>query len=281
MKTAAILAMMLSLQKPGVSLFSQVVVDKDSPRACSNKYRPACAKPKYNKYWQAYTRPESWEEGVRRYALIAATIHAISREEVAAARFHGSQSELSRYLVGVAYHESRYRRDIHSGRGPAARGDCKYIDVAGERKRVYGSCRSVCLGQIMRVKDSYQSPRGYQHESLPGVDAAATRRCIETIADHITEAHTRCGRKHGGRASPTCVFGTYGGVPNPSHDERIQDRVKTFRKAEHPPRLGAKARRVAGLPAPPQRKRKKRHHRRNKAANRAPRRRAGKARNSR
>ena len=243
--------MMLALQKPGVSVFSQVVVKQNSPPACSNRYRPACAKPKYNKYWGTFTRPESWKEGVRRYALIAATIDTVSREEVAAARFHGPAEELARYLLGVAFHESRYRRDIHAGRGAAARGDCKYVDVDGERKRIHGSCRSVCLGQIMRVENSYVSPRGYPHESLAGVDAAATRRCIETIADHIGQAHTRCGRKHQGRASPTCVFGTYGGVPNPRHDERIQDRVKTFRKAASPPALKEETRRVAGLPAAP------------------------------
>jgi hypothetical protein len=150
MKAEAILAWMLSLQPPGASIYSQVVVEPNSSPACDDAVSLLCQPPKWSEAHGAYTRAETWDEGLPRYWTIAQSIAATG--DVAPA------------VLTVVYHESGFRRDTHSGVGKWARGD---------------QGRSYCLGQRLLGKRNPAGPK------LEGIDRAATDRCIAAVVRHL------------------------------------------------------------------------------------------------
>jgi hypothetical protein len=101
--------------------------------------------------------------------------------------------------------------------------------VAGRQVVVEGSCRSHCLGQVM-LEPGQATRRGYLADDLVGVDRAATRRCIETVVDLLSDAHARCSAGKAGQTvtRPSCVLGLYGAVPGWERDPRIAARAKTY-----------------------------------------------------
>lgn len=213
-----ILAIMLSMMTPGGSAYSRTVVAKGAVTACPSHLSPAsplCAAPRWSPAWGAYTRAESRTEALKRWHGIAQQIAAVSSRPPKGWR--GSPDLLARYIIAITRNESGWRKDVHAGIGPRSLGD---------------GGRSGCLGQVMRTRRGWRSPRGYQWHSLMGTDEASTRRCLETVADYLAHASKRvCGQA----MRPACLFSAYGGGVK-ARDPRIVARVATlaatYRKVE-------------------------------------------------
>lgn len=197
-----ILAAMLWLQVPGASLYSKQVAAKDDPRPCKNVYDPMCRAPRWSPWHKAYVIVEQWATGLHRYHTIA---------KVLAAETEG-KPKLRKIVLTSLYHESGFREDIHSGKGPASRGDCKWTGKGKKRKRVPGSCRSHCLGQL----------NGRKYSKLPGVDKASTTRCLRKSIELTNNAAKVCGGMF-----PACIFKIYTGATKKSHPG-VKARVKTY-----------------------------------------------------
>lgn len=158
----------------------------------------------------------------------------------------GSSAELRRILLASMYRESGFRRDIHSGIGPMARGDCK-TDAHGTR--IPGSCRSHCLGQVLIDRRKGTPVDGYMPDDLVGLDLPATGRCLKATIREMSHARSFCWAAS--RARPlsisTCVFMTYVGTSS-STDGRIRARIKTWRDLGNAPGvLSAKDKTLLGL----------------------------------
>lgn len=204
MKAEAILAWMLSLQPSGASIYSQVVVPADSGPACDDATSLLCQPPKWSEAHEAFTRAETYDEGLRRYWTIAQSVAATG--DVAPA------------VLTVVYHESGFRRDVHSGVGRWARGD---------------QGRSCGLGQMLWGVDN---PKCLD---IVGVDRKSTDACIAAVVRHL---------RHIKNERPYAKFARYGGVWAKG-DRRILARVGTFRRvATAPPPLSNKIRKLLGMP---------------------------------
>lgn len=187
MKAEMVLAWMLQLQPPGASIYSQVVVPADAPRACDDPISLLCQPPKWSEAHGAHTRPETFDEGLERYWTIAQSVAATGDVAPAA--------------LTVIYHESGFRRDVHSGVGKWARGD---------------QGRSHCLGQLLWGRTSSKA------KTLVGLDRGSTDRCIAAVVRHL---------RHVSNERPYAKFARYGGVWC-SDDRRIFSRVATFRRVQ-------------------------------------------------
>lgn len=215
---AKILAMMLALQPPGASAYSRTAVSEGTPPPCGEKYSPLCFAPQWDKRRNAWTITEQADAGLKRYKTISKAIAAETKS-----------ATVGRYLVAAFYHESGFREDIHAGIGSAARGDCKWTGKRiGKGKRIPGTCRSVCLGQML-FDPPHRSIRvggkRYKQSDLVGTDLQSTRRCARVSSTLIRRALKRCSGDH-----PLCVFGTYGGVRIPSRSKLIRSRAETYYK---------------------------------------------------
>jgi hypothetical protein len=252
--TEALLTLMLTLHAPGRSPHAKIPLascDDECQRAprCDEPVLH-CRPPTWSARHQRYFRFEDWEEGVRRYALIAdvaattaarmvwvdddrcsAPNHGDDADPVCRALhrarpWSGSELSLQLLLATVMSHESSLRRDVHDG---TTRGDCDYAQVGGKPEVIAGSCRSHCLGQVM-VRPGQRTRRGYSADDLVGLDREATVRCMETVIDRLSGAHDACVAQHSGRrgAYAGCTMGVYGGVNHWSRDSRIHARLKTY-----------------------------------------------------
>ena len=196
---------------------SLVVVDRNSPPNCDNKYSLLCQRPKFSKRHRDWVLPETKEQAMPRWKLIAKTIAEVSRETK---HWTGGPEALARHLVTIGYHETGYSRDGHSGHWL---GDCR---------RDGTRCRSYCLGQILTGSRTGKAQfTGYTGAELVGLDKASTKRCVETMARYVVSAQTMC-RSHWASTQATgsqCIFQAYGGVRRPD-DKRILARVRTIRK---------------------------------------------------
>jgi len=200
MKAEAILAWMLSLQPPGASIYSQVVVEADSPRACDDATSLLCQPPKWSEEHEGFVRPETYNEGLPRYWTIAQSIAA--------------RGKLAPAVLTVVYHESGFRRDVHSGVGKWSRGD---------------DGRSWCLGQMMLGRTNPAGPK------LVGTSRKATDRCIDAVSRHLRYIKNE---------RPYAKFARYGGVYSRG-DLRVLSRVKTYRRVRSSaPKLDAEVRRL-------------------------------------
>ncbi|MCA9618555.1 MAG: hypothetical protein KC731_06030 [Myxococcales bacterium] len=249
----SVLALLLAAQAPGRSPYSKIAVDDCDARCQETPLceRPelSCRPPHFVARRGQHFRYETWEEGVRRYASIADSVHRAATtmtwpkdgdcdldDETPACvalqkkrPWTGSERLLEVLLTTVALHESGLRRDVHEG---TTRGDCDYTMQAGVEVAIPGTCRSTCLGQI-KLEDGQTTSRGYGREDLPGLDDAATFRCVETMVDRLSQARELCvAQQNGSRAGhyAGCTFGIYGGVEGWSKDPRIAERVKTYRR---------------------------------------------------
>jgi hypothetical protein len=116
-------------------------------------------------------------------------------------------------VVDDVHNESGFRRDVHSGVGPNARGD---------------NGRSWCLGQLL-LGNTRRSPNGYTGKELVGISPERTQRCIDAVIEHLVKAKARCGSG----TTPACVFSSYGGVSGDvRRDGRITKRVRMLAKIE-------------------------------------------------
>ena len=239
-----ILAAMLQLQAPGKSIYSVVPAAHDAPAPCDHPHL-RCRKPWWDKAHKSHVTVETWRQGLDRYVTISRALERVVRSK---SRKSIPRHLLIDYVLTISCHESGFRRDVHSGVGSAARGDCKWRKgPKGEAIRIPGSCRSVSLVQRL-----YPNPKhrvnGWGPEELVGLDQASTERALVTAARAVDRFYHWCYRYGPERAVARCVFGMYGGLGAASSDSRINDRVKTYwRLRNSPKQLGARARDALGL----------------------------------
>jgi hypothetical protein len=209
----SLLAMMITVAPPGQSAYSVVV----EPSCGTTPGKLVCditPKPTWSPSYKGYVRKESKEEALRRYIVIARAIEKVAtamaappkREEGGgeeAAAWPYPAEDLARALVTIAHHESSFRRDVHSGVGPAALGDCSYWDVQGrrvspERARttpgvLRTSCQSVCLVQI-NTGGLERARFGFMGKEMVGLDDASTERCFTAGARAFAAGRARCAQ---------------------------------------------------------------------------------------
>lgn len=230
-----VLAALLALQEPGASPYSLTPVPEGTPAACAG-YSPLCAAPWWSREHRSWVRPETWEEGLHRYWVIAQEVAAVALWEAgrcpdgnvgldcsgalgaasswpeSTGSWGGVPEDLAELVSTVIFHESGFRRDVHSGVGKWAKGD---------------QGRSRCLGQLMTVRGAaleLVEARGWKPKDLLGVDAAATRRCLVVVADGLIRVH---------KASPWATFAAYGGVSAgapAATKKRLRARVATLQR---------------------------------------------------
>lgn len=224
-----VLAGMLSLLPPGKSMYSRTTLDFCDTECQAKKVceLPSilCLPPQYNQELQKYTRSESYEEGLKRYAVIAEAIveassqiawSSSSEECIAkcskgeygeeckkcwkARPWMGSSKELQAAIAVVMLGESGYRQDIHSGVGALAKGDCEWRDQTTHLKTspfarnsspVQGTCKSYCLAQINLGSPS-GTKYGYTAQDLVGTDLESTKRCALAAAKALASARKLC-----------------------------------------------------------------------------------------
>jgi hypothetical protein len=242
-----VLALMLILQPPGRSIYSLVEVPEGSPPACDDATNLLCSAPVFDASRGAWVRPEARDEGIVRYWTIAQEIATVAEattwqptaecpkrpsvrvvggfgdpknacERAALERpWSGKPEELARYLVVVSFHESGWRRDVHSGIGKFSKGD-------------HG--KSWCLGQIMLGESGRaKTTRGFQARSIVGVEPEPTRRCLQTAADKLALSRAFCASPYGpGDVGPSCVTAVYGGSALLATSPIIRKRAITYRR---------------------------------------------------
>lgn len=242
-----VLALMLVLQPPGRSIYSLVEVPEGSPPACNDTTALLCAAPVFDATRSAWVRPETRNEALARYWTIAQGIAAVAEattweptpecprrpsvrvvggfgdpkntcERAALERpWTGKTEELARYLVTVSFHESGFRRDVHSGIGKFSKGD---------------NGKSWCLGQIMLgTSGRGKTTRGFLATTIVGVDAEPTRRCLQTAADKLALSRAFCASPYGpGDVGPPCVTAVYGGSALLASTSIIRKRAITYRR---------------------------------------------------
>jgi hypothetical protein len=223
-----VLAMMLTVATPGGSAHSVVV----EPACGTDPAKPVCdltPAPRWSPYYKGYVRKETKEEALRRYLMIARVIEKTAvTMSTPAKREDGTEepapwpwaaSDLAQALVTIANHESGFRRDVHSGVGPSALGDCAYWDTKGQRislehARAKGvavrtACRSVCLMQI-NTGGLDKARFGYSGKEMVGLDEASTERCFEAGAQAFMQARARCAatKTHDWFARSVTSYGT-------------------------------------------------------------------------
>ena len=256
----AVLASMLFILAPGQSPYSLVKVDACDAQCqktplCKPASKLLCRPPFWSGHHKSFVRMENYQEGLERYATVAKVVAALSEsmawEKIPGCKPYGKtddfqckllrqarpwtgpSAELRRILLASMYRESGFRRDIHSGVGPMARGDCK-TDAHGQR--IPGSCRSHCLGQVLIDRRKGTPVDGFMPDDLVGVDLPATGRCITATIRELSQARSHCLAS--ARTRPihisTCVFMVYVGTSS-STDGRIRARIKTWRDLGNAP----------------------------------------------
>jgi hypothetical protein len=242
-----ILAMMLAVAPPGQSAHSVVL----EPDCGTNPIKPACDRvpaPKWSPFHQSFVHKETLEEALRRYLVIAKAIEKVAVQmSTPIKRADGTeeppswsfgQNDLAQALVTIAQHESGFRRDVHSGVGPAALGDCTYWDQTGQRvplDRARGtrvtrtSCKSVCLMQL-NTGGLERSRFGFVGKEMIGLDEASTERCFVAGARAFAEAQARCAptRSWDWFARSVTSYGT--GALCEKDADWTKARVNTFEK---------------------------------------------------
>lgn len=182
---------------PGRSIYSQVVVPETSEPTCEGPSL-LCARPKWSKHWQAFTRPETAEEGTARYWVIAQAIaHVVPKNR-----------RLRALMLTVYNAESGLRRDVHAGIGGAARGD---------------QGRSCGLGQaLLGVKSK-------KCDAITGLSLDATIRNAEHTSKNLKRAERYCSWQIGTRRVG-CTLRVYGGVSIGAKHKGIAARINSFHR---------------------------------------------------
>lgn len=289
----ALIATMISFVPPGFSAHSQIpipVCDEQCQQTplCDNPTSWRCKPPILNTSRQhdmaldyanttgasydeameyakpySFTRPETYEEGLARYYVIASAARAVSlkmnqpycksqcaklKEEKEVIRCHKScrksspwvwtRKELEYLIITVIKLESGYRADVHGGTPPKGRGDCTWERdgkrVAPWSKDAYPvmkTCRSVCLGQInlgTTGRVSYMGNTWYAND-LPGVDFASTERCLTAVAKVLSRSRLYCNGPLAPRTTDwaAATFSMYGSG-NRCDSEKLMKRSGSF-----------------------------------------------------
>lgn len=200
MLAESLLAIMLQLAQPGQSIYSLTEVAQDAGPACSDRMSLLCTEPRYDAHHAAYVRPETWGEGLARYWTIAQAVEQIAKPD-----------SLQAVILTAIYHESGFRRDVHSGIGGWSRGD---------------RGKSWCLGQIMLGESGTRRvTEGWTARELVGIDADSTNRCLTVVARYAAASIAAC---QGMAADGACIFSFYAGGMRARTDKRIDERRKTL-----------------------------------------------------
>lgn len=245
MLAEALLATMMAVAPPGQSPYSVVPL-----AACGdNPLKAACSespKPSWSPLYGSFVRQESRDEGLRRYLEIARSIEKVAAEATKptlvdeveqAAMWPWAAEDLSRALATIAFHESGYRRDVQTGVGRSALGDCGYWNAKGqkvsaEEGKVTGAqylCRSVCLVQI-NTGGLAGTRYGMTGKDLVGLDRAAIEKCFAAGARAFSNARGRCAptRTADWFRKAIASYGT--GKACETADEWVNARVTTFER---------------------------------------------------
>jgi hypothetical protein len=203
----ALLAGIISLAPPGQSAYSVVA----QPACGDNPAKPVCdllPKPVWSPLYGAFVRQENRKEALERFLDIARSIEKVAADATKPTQVDGAEQpamwpwaaeDLARALATIAYHESGYRRDVQTGIGRNALGDCGYWGAKGqkvgaEEARATGAqylCRSVCLVQINM--GGLQGTRyGLTGKDMVGLDRAAIEKCFSAGARAFSNARGRC-----------------------------------------------------------------------------------------
>ncbi len=203
----AVLAGIIGLAPPGQSPYSVVPL----PDCGDSPLKPACSlspKPTWSPLYGAFVRQENREEGLRRYLEIARAIEKVAEaatkpttvdEVEQPAMWPWAAEDLARSLATIAYHESGLRRDVQTGIGKSALGDCGYynakgVKVGAEEARATSAqylCRSVCLVQI-NTGGLTGSRYGVTGKEMVGLDRASIEKCFAAGARAFSNARGRC-----------------------------------------------------------------------------------------
>ena len=206
----SLLAGIIGLAQPGLSPYSVV-----PQAACGdNPLKAACdttgwpQKPVWSPLYGAFVRQETKEEALKRYLDIARSIEKVADEATKPtkvddveqpAMWPWAAEDMARALATIAFHESGFRRDVQTGIGKSALGDCGYwnakgVKVGAEEARATNAqylCRSVCLVQINT--GGLQGTRyGLTGKELVGLDRASIEKCFSAGARAFANARGRC-----------------------------------------------------------------------------------------
>ena len=232
-----ILATLLSLMTPGNTVFSQTnipICDEQcqQTKLCDNENYWQCKKPVFSKELyleytkqfddneariRSFTRPETYDEGLVRYLIIAEAIDNVSKKVTlnscrndcgdsveckhdcnTSAIWSWKQKDLALMMSVSANQESGFRSDVQGGTGDYGRGDCqwKYADgsyappFAKKAVPVKDTCMSVCLGQIRIGKSS--TINDWKADDLIGIDLTSTEKCMTVVATYLAKSRTLC-----------------------------------------------------------------------------------------
>lgn len=168
MSLPIILAGLLSLGTPGRSEASRVPAHElEQGAALDFEARRGT--------WPGWTRPETYPEGLRRYAVIARAMDAVQRRPPR--RWRGSGPELWRALAAIVRQESAMWRGVHDG-------------------TIRGSAGEVCLVQLHpRI---WASLGIADPAEVLGVDLEATERCLRAGAELLARSRGLCPSLPGG-----------------------------------------------------------------------------------
>lgn len=206
----SLLAGIIGLAQPGLSPYSVV----PQPSCGDNPLKAACdatgwpQKPVWSPLYSAFVRQETKDEALKRYLDIARSIEKVADEATKpttvddveqAAMWPWAAEDMARALATIAFHESGFRRDVQTGIGKSALGDCGYwnakgVKVGAEEARATNAqymCRSVCLVQINT--GGLQGTRyGLTGKELVGLDRASIEKCFSAGARAFANARGRC-----------------------------------------------------------------------------------------
>ncbi len=247
---------LIMLSSPGNNERSQVHITycdevcQETP-ICDNKSTWHCQKPKLNsdifnekvsEFSQtmskdsakklakaiSYSRPETHEEGLARYYIIALAIEKVSGElsrekclkeggnkDTCKDRpWFWDQRSLAMLTATLIYKESGLSNNVHGGLRSGL-GDCHN-----------GYCNSYGLGQVMQIAlRAHKLP--YNVKEIVGIDYQSTEKTIRAVAHNMAGAKGMCGYRHPKMDSTAGAFSLYG-TGNNCKLKYLNDRAGTY-----------------------------------------------------
>lgn len=259
-----ILAMFVTIVSPGNNENSQTQITYcdeicQQTQICNNKSNWQCSTPKLDKEYFtekvsefsktmdndkaeklakviSYTRPETYEEGLVRYQIIAQAIdkvsNELSREKCLKENtdkslcknkpWYGDEKSLAAFVATLIIGESRLSSNVHGGL-ESGLGDCFHRYKDGKTVRY---CNSYGLGQMMQpALDAHKL--GYKKQEIVGLDYMSTEKAVRGIAYGLIGAKGVCGYRHPKMDSYAGAFSLYG-TGNNCKLKYLNDRSKTF-----------------------------------------------------
>lgn len=187
-------------------------------------------------YNYSFSRPETYEEGLARYYIIATAIEKVSGElskekclsenadkTVCKGKpWYGDQKSLASFISTLIIGESKLSSNVHGGL-ESGLGDCYHHYKDG---KVVRYCNSYGLGQMMQPSlDAHNL--GYKKEEIVGLDLFSTEKAILGIAYGLIGAKGICQYRFPKMDSNAAAFSLYG-TGNNCKLKYLNDRVTTY-----------------------------------------------------